>query len=289
MLLKSVLNNFSKLLISTNSQSVLTRCSLVPFHSKFEIISQQKSSFSTTNAKFGLEEFFDDKKHWIEEKVKHGRPWRMEELRIKSNTDIHKLWYVLSKERNMLLTMEEAYAARSLPMPSHERIAKVDESMENILSVIEERNVAYNLLETGESKARLSYKRYNSFGYIQQYRPREYLVPWYMNKMWKLKYHYKKLPYWSKYYRSLNRVRLRQERNKLRRKVKHHSKLILSKHPEFEENAEHLKEYFDNKFGYKPPQPYSELMYKPKPSDLPRKLKERMEGSSKRKFYDEEF
>lgn len=66
--------------------------------------------------------------------------------------------------------------------------------MENILAVIEERNIAFNLLETGESKQIISYNRYNSFGHIQKYRPREYLVPWFMNKMWKLKYHYRKIP-----------------------------------------------------------------------------------------------
>jgi hypothetical protein len=66
--------------------------------------------------------------------------------------------------------------------------------MENILAVVEERDVAYNLLETGETKKSLSYRRYNSFGFIQNYRPREYLVPWFVNRTWKLKYHYKKLP-----------------------------------------------------------------------------------------------
>lgn len=45
-----------------------------------------------------LNEFFDDKKNWGEEKLKHGRPWRLEELRLKSNLDLQKLWYILHKE-----------------------------------------------------------------------------------------------------------------------------------------------------------------------------------------------
>jgi hypothetical protein len=66
--------------------------------------------------------------------------------------------------------------------------------MENLLAVVEERNVAHNLLETGETKVIVPYRRYNSFGYIQNYQPREYLVPWFLNKRWRLLYHYKKLP-----------------------------------------------------------------------------------------------
>lgn len=66
--------------------------------------------------------------------------------------------------------------------------------MSNLLSVVQERNVAFNLLEYGESKQNLHYNRYNSFGFIQKYKNREYLVPWWLNKTWKLKYHYKKLP-----------------------------------------------------------------------------------------------
>lgn len=150
--------------------------------------------YSTSTNGRNLMEFFDDKKNWTEEKVKHGRPWTLDELRLKSNVDLHKLWYILHKERNMLLTMEEIYKQKDLPMPSHERIAKVDESMENVLNVVEERNIAYNLLETGETKKPIPYRRYNSFGHIQYYKPREYLVPWYLNRLWKLKYHYKKIP-----------------------------------------------------------------------------------------------
>jgi hypothetical protein len=71
---------------------------------------------------------------------------------------------------------------------------KVDASMENILHVVKERDISYNLLETGESKELIPFKRFNSFGYLQQYKQREYYLPWYLNSMWKSKYHYKKLP-----------------------------------------------------------------------------------------------
>ena len=54
-----------------------------------------------------------------------GRSWKLDELRLKSNTDLHKLWYILLKERNMLLTMEEAYKENFAAMPNVERKEKV--------------------------------------------------------------------------------------------------------------------------------------------------------------------
>lgn len=38
-------------------------------------------------------EFFDDKSNWAAEQIKVGRSWNKDELRIKSNEDLHKLWY----------------------------------------------------------------------------------------------------------------------------------------------------------------------------------------------------
>ena len=66
--------------------------------------------------------------------------------------------------------------------------------MENILQVVKERDIAVNLLETGESKENILYKRFNKIGYLQSYREREYYLPWFINSKWRLKYHYKTLP-----------------------------------------------------------------------------------------------
>ncbi len=90
------------------------------FHGVF--VSNQ---FSTSCQAHGLMEFFDDQKYWKEGKVKHGREWKLDELRLKSNVDLHKLWFILLKERNMLLTMEEICKKESEVFPSPERLAKV--------------------------------------------------------------------------------------------------------------------------------------------------------------------
>jgi len=54
----------------------------------------------------GIGEFFDQ----IETQgktPKAGRSWTASELRLKSFDDLHKLWFVLVKERNLLLTERE--------------------------------------------------------------------------------------------------------------------------------------------------------------------------------------
>ncbi|KAF4587472.1 50S ribosomal protein L4 [Ophiocordyceps camponoti-floridani] len=55
----------------------------------------------------GLWGFFPEpgKLMWTPEEIEaHGRPWTVEELRRKSWEDLHALWWVCCKERNMLAT-----------------------------------------------------------------------------------------------------------------------------------------------------------------------------------------
>ena len=54
-----------------------------------------------------------------------GRSWKASELRLKSWDDLNKLWYVLLKEKNMLMTQRQMLNAQNLNFPSPERISKV--------------------------------------------------------------------------------------------------------------------------------------------------------------------
>jgi len=109
--------------------------------------------------------------------VKHGRGWRVEELRQKSNEDIHKLWYVLLKELNMLLTMEHASKEECVLFPSPERLDRVRDSMAHIEEVVRERNVAYHLLETGETGERPSAVVKTALGRMEHRQFTEHAVP----------------------------------------------------------------------------------------------------------------
>ncbi|XP_042861622.1 39S ribosomal protein L47, mitochondrial-like [Penaeus japonicus] len=140
------------------------------------------ASFHTSTRHLGLMDFFDDKKNWGEQEVKVGRAWKLDELRIKSNEDLHKLWYVLLKEKNMLLTMEHACKEEYRLFPNPERIDKVEESMKNLEDVVRERNRAYWLLETGETGERPGARVKDELGRVVYKKSIEHLVPIWMHK-----------------------------------------------------------------------------------------------------------
>ncbi|XP_058077123.1 large ribosomal subunit protein uL29m-like [Magnolia sinica] len=73
-----------------------------------------------------LEEFFEADRSADEDKpVVYGRSWKASELRLKSWDDLQKLWYVLLKEKNMLMTQRQMLNAQNLRFPNPERIPKV--------------------------------------------------------------------------------------------------------------------------------------------------------------------
>jgi hypothetical protein len=92
---------------------------------------------------------FVEKKEKIEDVTLTGRSWTPAELRRKSFDDLHKLWFVLYKERNMLLSEREKIKRMNRPIiPMEEtRYIKVKRSMGAIKFVLNERSKIKKTLE----------------------------------------------------------------------------------------------------------------------------------------------
>lgn len=152
---------------------------------------QHKKLFHITSTQLNLMQFFDDNKAWGENEVKHGRAWTKEELRIKSSSDLHKLWYILLKERNMLMTMEHEYKRLNRLFMSPERADKVQISMNNLEEIIKERNNAYYEIEAGESVYVHEREEINTqLGVKVVYRTQEYFATKEKNYDWRVKRRY---------------------------------------------------------------------------------------------------
>ena len=83
------------------------------------------------------------KKEEIPEQIT-GRGWKADDLRRKSFEDLHKLWYILGKERVRLLS-EKKQEGNGMKHP--ERIHKVKKSMGKIKRVLHEREIVYKKAE----------------------------------------------------------------------------------------------------------------------------------------------
>ncbi|KAG9070195.1 54S ribosomal protein L4 mitochondrial [Linnemannia hyalina] len=94
----------------------------------------------------GVEEFFENGKSIPTEKSWTGRAWRASELRVKSFDDLHKLWYVLLKERNVLAVQKEEarrFHISKQYFSNKGRQIKCQKSMARIKFVLNERRLAW--------------------------------------------------------------------------------------------------------------------------------------------------
>ncbi|XP_056607490.1 39S ribosomal protein L47, mitochondrial [Triplophysa dalaica] len=192
--------------------------------SKFQSCHQRAPVYSralhTSCVRKGLDEFFDLPENWGEPTVKSGAPWTAKQLRTKSNEDLHKLWYVLLKEKNMLLTIEQEAKRQCLQMPSPERVKKVERSMNRLDTVVQERADSLRLLQTGQEKARPGAWRKNVFGKTIWYKFREHPIPWHLNTRYKRKRFYEPLhvtPYTRLSLEKHLKSKVRKERREKRR------------------------------------------------------------------------
>mmetsp|Transcript_1049 Transcript_1049/g.1308 ORF Transcript_1049/g.1308 Transcript_1049/m.1308 type:complete len:143 (+) Transcript_1049:59-487(+) len=100
--------------------------------------------FHSSRRRFGLEEFFDSRNRFkVRENPVAGRGWEASELRRKSFDDLHKLWFVLYKERNVLLTETQRARRNNLRIKFPQRKHHVRKSMARIKRVLSERRAAY--------------------------------------------------------------------------------------------------------------------------------------------------
>ncbi|KAG8638033.1 39S ribosomal protein L47, mitochondrial [Manihot esculenta] len=95
---------------------------------------------ATGYARNPLEEFFQADRSQ-DKPVGYGRSWKASELRLKSWDDLHKLWYVLLKEKNMLMTQRQMLHSQNLKFSNPERLPKVRKSMCRIKQVLNERAI----------------------------------------------------------------------------------------------------------------------------------------------------
>ncbi|CAF3792734.1 unnamed protein product [Rotaria magnacalcarata] len=204
----------------------------------------------TPMKKSNLMEFFDTSGSVHESKVIHGRWWYVDELRLKSNEDLHKLWYVLLKERNRLLTMEEEYRYQRELFPNPERIDKVEESMRNIMSVTRERDIAYNLLETGKTGEQTPEIRETSFGLLRYYQPKERILPFYKNRYYQLLWGKRKAGSWTnifkRRYNEFQEHQAHQETNRIRKIVVD----LLQKYPHLRDEEERVMEEYKKRYDF---------------------------------------
>jgi large subunit ribosomal protein L47 len=90
---------------------------------------------------FGIDEFKDIRNDDGGD-ILVGRAWTAADLRRKSFQDLHKLWYVLYKERNVLLSKREKFRQVDTAVPKSDmnRHSSVKKSMASIKLVLAERS-----------------------------------------------------------------------------------------------------------------------------------------------------
>jgi large subunit ribosomal protein L47 len=75
--------------------------------------------------------------------LRAGRSWRASELRLKSFEDLHALWFVLLRERNLLETMRNHSKTEGVAMANPARLKKVRKSMARLKTVLKERSIEH--------------------------------------------------------------------------------------------------------------------------------------------------
>lgn len=70
-----------------------------------------------------------------------GKSWHPSLLRLKSNEDLHKLWYVLLREKNIILSDKQLAKQHRMGFDAKYKIIKVKQSMARLLTIVREREI----------------------------------------------------------------------------------------------------------------------------------------------------
>jgi len=100
--------------------------------------------------------------------VLSGRPWFASELRQKSFKDLHTLWYVCLREKNLLATQREEVrrmgATHSELQVSSAKVRNCQKTMARIKAVLNERRLAYvGAVELAEKERHAVTDQHNEF------------------------------------------------------------------------------------------------------------------------------
>ncbi|XP_067898359.1 39S ribosomal protein L47, mitochondrial isoform X2 [Heterodontus francisci] len=136
----------------------------------------------------------------------------------------------------MLLTLEQEAKRQRLQMPSPERLKKVERSMARIDSIVQEREDALRLLQTGQEKGRPGAWRRDIFGQNFWCKFREWPIPWYLNKIYRRKRFYTP-PFVDIFVRQRIEKHLRKKNNAKKAK-KEEEKRLSEKFPQLSASAQ---------------------------------------------------
>ena len=76
-----------------------------------------------------------------ENRMTVGKAWSASLLRLKSNEDLHKLWYILLREKNVILSDKQLARQHRASIDSRSRMLKIRQSMARLLSIVREREI----------------------------------------------------------------------------------------------------------------------------------------------------
>jgi len=175
----ALLNLSSKFLKGCNISKVQNYSNLIACKS---FTAPKVKGFHCSAHKLGLEEFFDSPSNFGKDQIKTGCSWSKDLLRRKSAVELHQLWFVLLKERNMLNTQEYYCLDNDKPIPGPDRLDKVAESMSNLRDVIDEREHAKNMILYGRKDKEGGEMRKSSVGAVYYHKYKEHLLPKHLNR-----------------------------------------------------------------------------------------------------------